>query len=69
MSMCIYRAVDRQTQGGKKTKKQEKNLCTECGSVSVLRDLGVEMPHAAREGRATPLDIYTVNRADSYSTH
>lgn len=63
MSMCIYRAVDRKTHKVEKT-----GLCTERGSVCIA-NLGVETPRATREERATPLDIYTVNGADSYSTH
>lgn len=63
MSMCIYRAVDRKTHKVEKT-----GLCTECGSVCIA-DLGAETPRTTRKERVTPLDIYTVNGADSYSTH
>lgn len=62
MSMCIYRAVDRETH-----KVEETGLCTEYGSVCIAT-LGVETPLARNESPRW-IYIHTVNRADSYSTH
>lgn len=50
MSMCIYRAVDRETH-----KVEETGLCTEYGSVCIA-NLGVETPLARNE---SPRWLYT----------